>query len=79
MAFALEEHHIVIEGAGAVGIAALIHGRVQHLGRHVAVIVSGGNVDVPTLLAICRRQRSDQSEPGDAPATLSAAGLSTTV
>ncbi len=57
MAFALEEHHIVVEGAGAVGIAALLHRKVQVPGRHVAAVVSGGNVDIPTLLEIYRRQR----------------------
>ena len=79
MAFALEEHHLIVEGAGAVGIAALIHGKVQHLGRHVAIIVSGGNVDVPTLLKICQQHRSHQAEPGDAQVTSCAAGESVTI
>lgn len=50
MAFALEEHHQVIEGGAAVGIAALLHQRVNQVGRHVAVVVSGGNVDTEQLL-----------------------------
>lgn len=50
MAFALEEHHQVIEGGAAVGIAALLHQRISQVGRHVAVIVSGGNVDTEKLL-----------------------------
>jgi threonine dehydratase len=50
MAYALEEHHQVIEGGAAVGIAALLHQRVNQLGRHIAVIVSGGNVDTERLL-----------------------------
>jgi threonine dehydratase len=50
MAFALEEHHQVIEGGAAVGIAALLHQRVNQVGRHVAVIVSGGNVGTERLL-----------------------------
>jgi threonine dehydratase len=54
MAFALERHHLVVEGGGAVGIAALLSGKVAHLGQHIAVVVSGGNVDLPLLLKVAR-------------------------
>jgi len=52
MAFALERHHLVVEGSGAVGIAALMSGKIQHLGKHVAVVISGANVDMPLLLRV---------------------------
>jgi len=52
MAFALEKHHLVVEGAGAVGIAALLHRKVKEVGRKVVVVVSGSNVDLPLLLEI---------------------------
>jgi threonine dehydratase len=54
MAFALEHHHLVVEGSGAVGIAALRSGKVQHLGKHVAVVISGANVDMPLLLRVAQ-------------------------
>jgi len=54
MNFALEEHHLVVEGGGAVALAALISGKVKHLGKHVAVVVSGGNVDMSVLLKVAR-------------------------
>jgi len=54
MLFALEKHHLVVEGAGAVGIAALLHRKVRGLGRNVAVVVSGGNVEIPLLLELAR-------------------------
>jgi len=54
MLFALEEHHLVVEGAGAVGIAALLHRKVREPGRNVAVVVSGGNVEIPMLLELAR-------------------------
>jgi threonine dehydratase len=57
MAFALEKHHLVVEGGGAVGIAALLHGRVRELGRNVAVVLSGGNVDIPLLLKVAQNHR----------------------
>jgi threonine dehydratase len=54
MAFALERHHLVVEGSGAVGIAALRAGKLQHLGDRVAVVISGANVDMPLLLRVAR-------------------------
>jgi threonine dehydratase len=50
MAFALREHQLVVEGAGAVGMAALLADKVGPLGEHVSVIISGGNVEIPVLL-----------------------------
>ena len=53
MAF-LDERQI-IEGGAAVGIAALMHEKVAELGNTVAVVVSGGNVDMAKLLTIVQR------------------------
>ena len=44
----LERSKLVVEGAGAVGLAALLAGKVEGPGP-VAVVLSGGNID-PTLL-----------------------------
>jgi threonine dehydratase len=50
--FLLEKQKLVVEGAGAVGVAALLHKKLPHLaGKKVAVVLSGGNVDV-TLLSV---------------------------
>lgn len=54
VAFALEKHRLVVEGGGAVGIAALLSGKVSRLSGKVAVVVSGGNIDIPLLLQIVR-------------------------
>jgi len=56
MTFALEKHHLVVEGGGAVGIAALLHQRASGLGRNAVVIVSGGNVSLPLLLKVMEKQ-----------------------
>jgi threonine dehydratase len=45
----MERGKLVVEGAGAVGVAALLAGRVAHGGRRVGVILSGGNVDLNLL------------------------------
>jgi len=50
--FLLEKQKLVVEGAGAVGVAALLHHKLEHLkGKKVAVVLSGGNMDV-TLLSV---------------------------
>lgn len=41
--YLIEEHHFVAEGAGAVGVAAILAGKVSTPGKAVA-IVSGGNI-----------------------------------
>lgn len=44
--------HLIAEGAGAVGTAALLANRIAPLGRHVGVIVSGSNIDAKKLAAV---------------------------
>ena len=53
--FALEQDKLVVEGGGAVGIAALLHGHVSSLGRTVAVVVSGGNISSGLLGTLLER------------------------
>lgn len=55
MAGALEHERLVVEGGGAVGLAALLAGRVQAAGRSVAVVISGGNVAGPLLRQVAAR------------------------
>jgi threonine dehydratase len=57
MALLLERCKLVVEGAGAVGVAALLGGKVPPRGVTVAVL-SGGNVDAGLLAAIARRHES---------------------
>jgi threonine dehydratase len=61
MAFALEEHHQVVEGGGAVALAALMVEKVTMVGENVVVVVSGGNVDLPRLLEIAQHHTDIQS------------------
>ncbi len=63
MVFALEKHRLVVEGGGAVGIAALLQGRAKDLGHNVAVVISGGNVDIPLLLKIAQSPATGRPKP----------------
>jgi threonine dehydratase len=59
MVFLLERAKLVVEGAGAVGAAALLSGRVPAaLDGATAVILSGGNVDAGLLAEVVRRHET---------------------
>ncbi len=57
MVFALKDHKLVVEGGGAVALAAVLHGRIRPIGKNVAVVISGGNVDIPLLMEIATTRR----------------------
>ena len=48
----LELAQLVVEGAGAVGIAALLAGKVDLAGRKVVAVLSGANIDANLLFEI---------------------------
>ena len=61
MVFLLERAKLVVEGAGAVGVAALLTGSVgapSGAGGTTVAILSGGNVDPGLLAQIARRHES---------------------
>ena len=49
----LERVKLVVEGAGAAGVAALLSGKVEGEGP-VCVLLSGGNIDATLLLEVAR-------------------------
>ncbi len=51
VAFAALEYKVLVEGGGAVGIAAVLAGKLQGRGP-MAVVVSGGNIDPRNLTQI---------------------------
>ena len=54
--FLLEKQKVLVEGAGAVGVAALLHGKPDlPKGSKVGVVLSGGNIDVTMLSLIIEK------------------------
>ncbi len=53
--FLLEKHKVVVEGAGAVAVAAIMHEKVEVEDSKVCAIVSGGNIDVTMLSQIIEK------------------------
>ena len=45
MLFRSRELKLVVEPGGAVGLAALLAGRIDVRGKNVVIVLSGGNVD----------------------------------
>ena len=54
MVFALDKHHLVVEGGGAVGIAALMHKKVKKVGDNTVIVISGSGVDLAVLLRVAQ-------------------------
>ena len=56
----MERAKLVVEGAGAVGVAALLGGEVEPArdGHDVRRAVSGGNVDAGLLAGVARRHET---------------------
>ena len=54
--FLLERQKVLVEGAGAVGVAALLHGKIDlPKGSKIGVVLSGGNIDVTMLSLIIEK------------------------
>ena len=52
----LERNKTVVEGAGAASLAAVLSGKLNlEKGRKVAVVLSGGNIDMPLLAQIIEK------------------------
>ena len=50
----LERAKLVVEGAGAAPVAALLAGRVRREGT-ICAVLAGGNIDATTLISVTRR------------------------
>lgn len=51
----LERTKLLVEGAGAVTLAALLNGRVKDLSGKTVCLLSGGNIDVRTISLVVER------------------------
>ena len=51
----MEQHKLVTEGAGAVGVAAVMFGKLDVKGKKTVCVLSGGNVDVTILSRVISR------------------------
>jgi threonine dehydratase len=52
--FAFRELKLVVEPGGAVGLAALLAGRIDVSGKNIVIVLSGGNVDADLFAKLIR-------------------------
>ncbi len=57
IAMLLEEEKIVVEGAGAAGVAALLEDPARFRGLRVGTVLCGGNIDLGMLASVIVRHR----------------------
>jgi threonine dehydratase len=53
--FLIERQRLVVEGAGAAGVAALLADPVRFRGRRIGIVVTGGNIDSRLLASLLMR------------------------
>jgi threonine dehydratase len=53
--FAMKQHSLVIEGAAAVGIAALQTGKVNAAGKSVGIVLSGSSIELAQYIGVIRK------------------------
>jgi threonine dehydratase len=53
--YLLEREKTVVEGAGAVGVAALMNQKLRAEGQKVVAVISGGNIDVNVIARVIER------------------------
>jgi threonine dehydratase len=61
MAAVIDHEHVIVEGAAATGLAALASGRTDLAGAHVAVVLTGANVDRDRLVQVLRDAAPSQT------------------
>jgi len=57
IAYVFLKDHYVLEGAAAVGIAALLAGKVKDIGENVVIVTTGSNIDTCQFLSIIKENK----------------------
>lgn len=55
MAYMIEKHRLIMEGAAATGIAAVLDNKIPYQEGAIAIIVSGQNIDVSIMLELMEK------------------------
>jgi threonine dehydratase len=62
MAYMMDKHRIIMEGAAATGIAAVLGKKIPHQDGDIAVIISGHNVDLSILHSLIQNYTFEHKE-----------------
>ncbi len=50
MAYIFKNHRMVVEGAAAIGVGALLGDKIEKLGKNIVVVVTGNSVNIKSFL-----------------------------
>ncbi len=56
MSYMADQHRLIVEGAAATGVAALLSGKAKVNGANVATIITGNNVDTSVIAEILQQK-----------------------
>ena len=62
MAYMMDKQRIIMEGAAATGIAAVLGNQIPHQNGALAVIITGQNVDIAILLELIKKYTFEKEE-----------------
>ena len=65
MRAAASDDKIVVEGGGAVGLAAVVAGKITSPGKRNVVVVSGGNVSTDLLTEVLSESAAESDSPAE--------------
>lgn len=56
MSFLIKQHRLIVEGSGAVGVAAILENKLNLAGKKVGVVLSGSNVDSKVIQEVLQEK-----------------------
>ncbi|MBM7586970.1 threonine dehydratase [Bacillus pakistanensis] len=62
MAFMMDKHRMIMEGAAATGVAAVLGNSIPHQNGSIAIIISGQNVDLSVLSKLTENYLLDNND-----------------
>lgn len=60
MAYMMDKQGMIVEGAAATGIAAILANQIPYQNRALVVVITGQNVDLATLLQLIKKYEADK-------------------
>jgi threonine dehydratase len=62
MFYVFDKHRLIVEGAAALGISALMHQKINVKGRKVVTVLSGSSIDSEEYIRIIQSRLSNRGK-----------------
>ncbi|TAA73085.1 hydroxyectoine utilization dehydratase EutB [Planococcus salinarum] len=60
LAYMVDKHRLIMEGAAATGIAAVLDNKIHHQEGPIAIIISGQNIDISMVLDLMQKYTAEK-------------------